>query len=233
LVCLGSGFDAAAQVGCPALVPTTYISATELHATIPADLNGAPGTSLVIGVYVALVGGTQSNILPFTVLFPFPVAQLQAWTTVESVCSEVPGFQRNQEIGDAVIENWIKNSALEICGALMKRGLSLNPADWAQPSAQTGWMSPISLLEHINGHGAALHLAAWVAARFSGDKEWPLAAALRKMYADELASLANGAYDKLFRPGAVTVETGVQVSGGDVFTSQGDADQAFRKDQVF
>ena len=236
-MCLGSGFDAAAQVACPSLVPTTVNAGkTQAAAAIPADMEGAPGTTLIIAVYVQNPDGSVSATLPFAVIFP--ALELQAWTTVDKVCSEVPGFVRSGsggELDDGVIENWIKSAAGEIAGALMKRGLSLNPADWSQPCAANGYMSPISVLEHINSHGAGMHLAAWVGARFTqGGQDWALTKLLERTYTRELQDLAAGAYDKLFRAsGAATVETGVQVSGGDIFTNKGNADQAFSKDQVF
>jgi hypothetical protein len=234
LVCLGSGFDPAAQVGCPALVTTTFVSPAEVHAAIPVSLEGAAGSSCIVNVFVSNPDGSASVALPFTVLFPYPAAQLQAWTTVGKVCGEVPGFKRNAELPDDTIEEWIRGIAQEIAGAMMHRGLSLNPADWQQPNANTGWPTPSAVLENLNSHGAAVHLASWVAARFSaGGNDWSLTKVLERTYLRELKALEDGAYDKLFRPGAVTVETGVQVSGGDILTDRGDADQAFSKDQVF
>ena len=53
-----------AQVGCPALVPTVWVSATQLTAAIPADLAGDQGAVITISVYVQNADLSISALLP-------------------------------------------------------------------------------------------------------------------------------------------------------------------------
>jgi hypothetical protein len=231
ITCLGSGFDAAAQVGCPALVATTFVSAGELRAVIPADLAGPAGGSVVVSVFVQNVDAARSAILPFTVQFPYPISTLQGWTNIEAVAAEVPGFKRAGRIQDPTIEQWIRSVAQAIAGAMMRRGLSLSSGDWSQADSV---LMPTAggVLELINRLGAAARLAAAVASDFTAG-EWGLAKALTRDYEREVKTLDGGGYDRLFNPAAATVETGTQVSVGDIETDDGEAERAFTKDQVF
>ena len=227
VVCLGAGFDTGAQVGCPGLVATTFVSATELRAAIPADLEGRAGSSVVVSVFVQNEDGTTSATLSFTVRFG------ETWTTLEAVCGEVPQFRRGGTIPDATIEAWIWSIAQRINAIMLRRGLSLAAADWAQPAAGAVQPAPESVLELIVRYGAAARLASAVGAQFSATGEWGLAKTLRSDFDLELKALAAGEYDKVFRPGAATVETGTLAGGGDILTSDGDTEQAFSKGQVF
>jgi IPT/TIG domain len=233
IICLGSGFDSGAQVGCPALVATTFISATELHATIPSDLTGPQGGTMTLSVYVQNSDSSLSGILPFTLRFPYPVSSLQSWTTVDAVAAEVPGFKRGGRIGDPTIEQWMRSVAQSIGGAMLRRGLSLKSSDWAQPDPSSLQPTPAGVLELINRLGAAAQLAAAIAADFTSG-EWGLAKRLEARYQTEFQALAGGGYDKLFSPSyAVTEEIGPQFGGGNVTDDEGDVDPKFRKDQKF
>jgi hypothetical protein len=232
IACLGSGFDAGAQVGCPALAETTFVGAGELGAAIPADLVGPAGGSAVVSVFVQNEDGSRSAIVPFTVNFPYPASTLQSWTNVEAVCGEIPGFRRGGRIQDSTIEGWMRSIAQTIAGAMLRRGLSLDSAQWQQPDAATAMPTPAGVLELINRYGAAVRLASAIAGDFTSG-EWGLAKSLTRDFERELKALQDGGYDKLFRPGATTVESGPQFSGGDIVTDQGDAQNAFSKDQVF
>jgi hypothetical protein len=231
ITCAGSGFDTGARVGCPALVDTEFISAAEVTAAIPADLAGPAGGSLTISVYVMNEDGSISAVLPFAVRFGGD--RQQAWTSFEAVLGEVPGFKVGGDILESTIQGWIRSIAQQVNAAMLRRGLSLNPADWQQPDADTAMPTPASVLELVNRYGAAARLAAVVGARFSADREWSLAKALREDFKREIDALEGGKYDKLFRPSAATVEAGPQAAAGDISLSSGDADQAFSKDQVF
>lgn len=229
---LGSGFDTGAQVGCPVLVPTTRVSVTELHAAIPADLVGPAGGSFSVVVYAQNEDGSQSPAQAFRVLFPRSENILQAFTSVEAVAAEVPGFKRGGTISDATIGQWIRSIAQSITGVMMRRGYSLNPSAWQQPDSATAMPAPAGVLELINRYGAASRLAAAIAGQFSTG-EWGLAKTLQTDYVREFKALSEGQYDKLFRPSSATIETDQQVSVGDIVTDDGAAEQAFTKDQVF
>jgi hypothetical protein len=231
ITCLGAGFDAGAQIGCPVLVATEYVSDTELTAVIP-ELLGEPGQELEIVVYVRNEDATLSTSKTFTVLFDREESELQGYTDVVAVAGEVPGFQRGGQIKDSTIETWIRSLAQTINGELMRRGLPLDPVRWQTPDAATGMPAAGAVLENINRLGAAARLAAAVGSQF-GSSESGLAKDLRESYMRELKNVREGSYDKLFRPSAATVETDGQVSVGDIETDSGDAEQAFRKDQVF
>ncbi|MGE5570118.1 MAG: IPT/TIG domain-containing protein [Rhodospirillales bacterium] len=228
VVCLGAGFDPGAQVGCPALVETTFVSVGEVRAAIPADLVGPAGGSFQISVYVRNEDGAISAVLPFTVTFGWPSGDLQSWTSIEAVCGEVPGFRRGAAVSDAQIQVWMRSVAQSIAGAMLRRGLSLDPAQWQQPDAGTAMPAASGLLELVNRLGAAAQLAAVVGGQFT-QGEWGLAKTLERRFEREMKALAEGGYDKLFRPAAATVESGRQAYGGDI----GDASPAFSKDQVF
>ena len=229
----GSGFDTAAQVGCPALVDTTYVNSTTLQATIPAELVGPEGGQMAIVVFVQSADASLSNVVQFTVLFPS--AALQAWTTIDRVVAEVPGFQRGgASITDSAINNWIVSIAQSVSSCLLRRGLPLDPAQWQQPVGANASPSPQAVLEQINRYGAAARLAAAVSAQFSGGGEWGLAKDLAASYKTEFNLLSNGEYDKLFSPTAATVESGQQVDAGGIGLNTGGWDgQAFRKGQTF
>jgi hypothetical protein len=210
----GSNFDVTAQVGCPALVATVWVSATQLQATVPASLSGPPAGTLVVNVYVKNSDGSLSVvILPFTAKFPYPAPEYQSWTSLVPVCGEVAGFKRGGNIADSTIEQWMRSVAQSINGALIRRGLSLNPADWQQPDPVSGNPGPGGLLEQINRLGAAARLAAAVGGQFTGGK-YGLATQLSADYMREFALLENGDYDKLFNPAAATVDTGPYFGAG-------------------
>jgi len=232
ITCLGFGFDAGAQVGCPALAETTFVSAGELEAAIPADLVGPAGGSAIVSVFVQNEDGSRSAIVSFTVAFPYPSSSLQSWTNIEAVCGEVPGFRRGGRIQDATIEGWMRSIAQTIAGAMVRRGLSLDSTAWQQPDAATAMPTAAGVLELINRYGAAARLAGAMASDFTAG-EWGLAKSLQRDFERELKALGDGGYDKLFRPAAATVETGTQFAGGDIETDDGEAEQAFSKNQVF
>jgi hypothetical protein len=219
----GSGFDTGSQAACPVLVATDYVSPNELTATIPEDLGGAGGTSLSIGVYVRNSDGSASAALPF--LVQFPATRLQGYTDVAAVAGEVVGFQRGGNITDQQIGNWIKTTAQEINGAMLRRGLPLDPALW-QAAGTAASPDPSDVLEMLNRMGAAASLAAAVASQFPGGDS-PLAAGLAKTYGRTLASLRAGDYDKLFLPAAATEEPGQLFGAGAM------AEPTFRKNQIF
>ncbi len=227
ITCLGAGFDSGAQVGCPALVATTFVSAGEVRAAIPADLVGPAGGSMVVSVFVQNVDGTRSGILPFTVQFPYPAATLQSWTSVDAVAREVSGFKRGGRIEDATIEGWIRSVAQGINGVMLGRGLSLKSADWAQADAGTAMPTASGVLELVNRLGAAARLAAAIAGDFT-QGEWGLEKSLRRDYERELKRLEEGGYDALFRPGSAK-----EFEGGDLVTDAGDVERAFTKEQIF
>lgn len=230
----GSGFDAGAEVGCPALVATTYVSAESLTAEIPADLAGpATGGSFIISVFVRNENGAASGVQLFTVRFGYPESRLQAYTTVDDVAKQVPMFQRGGEISDDTIETWIRQVAQQINAALLGRGISLKPADWPEVDPDTAMASPSAVLELANSLGAANRLAAAVSANFGG-QEWPLTRTLRDGFEAELKAIRTGAYDRLFKTSAATVETGAQFAGGGMDVNEdGEPDRAFTKGQVF
>ena len=227
VVCLGAGFNAGAQVGCPGLVATTFVSATELRAAIPADLEGRAGSSVVVSVFVQNEDGSTSATITFTVRFG------TTWTSLEAVCGEVPQFRRGGTIPDATIEAWIWSIAQAVNAIMLRRGLSLSAADWQQPAAGTVEPEPASVLELIVRYGAAARLAAVIGSQFSGQGEWGLVKALRADFERELNALSKGEYDKVFRPGAATIESGQLAGGGDIATSKGETESAFSKGQVF
>src|SRR5580700_8307783 len=155
----GSGFTAGSQVGCPALVATTFVSATQLTAVIPPNIGGPAGGSTAVGVFVMNADGSTSGVVMFQV--QFPPSQLQSWTTVDAVCGEVPGFARGGQISDTQIANWIASVRQSITGAMLGRGLSLDPALWQQPDDSAN-PDPGDVLEMINRYGAAARLSAAV-----------------------------------------------------------------------
>lgn len=225
----GSGFDTGSQAACPVLVATDYVTPTELTATIPEDLGGAGGTSLTIGVYVRNSDGSASAALPF--LVQFPATRMQAWTTVEAVAGEVPGFARGGKITDTQIGNWIRTTAQEINGAMLRRGLPLDPALWQAANAAAS-PDPSDLLEMLNRMGAAASLAAAIGSQF-GAGEFAIAKTLAGTYQRTLSALKSGDYDKLFLPGAATEEAGPQLAAGDMSREDGSSSAAFTKDRVF
>jgi hypothetical protein len=226
----GTGFSTGSQAACPVLVPTTYLSATTLSAEIPGDLVGAAGTSLAVGVYVRNEDGTASAAVTFTVLFP--AEKLQSWTTVDKVVKAVPGFKRGGQIGDDDIQEWIAETAQEVAAAMVKRELPIDPAAWPACDA-AAFPTPQGLLEMINRAGAAACLAAAIASNFSAASPWAVQTGLQKQYDRQLAALKAGDYDKLFRPGAATVESGPLLAAGDTSLADGTPSAVFTKDQVF
>ncbi len=229
ITCLGAGFDSGARIGCPALVQTTFVSSGELHADIPADITGPPGGELVIAIFVENEDGSRSATLPFTVRL---ATVLQGWTTAAAVAAEVPGFKRGGRISDATIEVWVRSYAQIIAGALLARGISLDPTTWQAVSDVTGMPAPAGVLELANRLGAAARLATAVGGEFS-QGEWALAKSLQSEFKRELDRLESGFYDKLFLPSAPTRETGSQFSPGDVSNEDGDPERSFTKGQIF
>lgn len=221
----GAGFISGARLALPAFIPTTFVSAVQLTAAIPADLLASGAPSLALSVFVQNPDGLRSAALTFTVVFA-PLAQ--AWTTVDRVAKEVPGFHRGGRIDDATIENWIRSIAQSIAGAMLRRGLPLDPAQWPTPDPSTGIPAAIGVLELINRLGAAAPLAAAIASDFTSG-EWGLAKSLEQRYQSERKALASGDYDCLFKAAAPTIETTASLSTGDTADSQ----PAFTKDQVF
>jgi hypothetical protein len=225
----GSGFTAASQVGCPALVATAFVSATQITAAIPANLSGPAGGSTAIGIFVFNADGTTSGVVMF--LVEFPPNQMQAWTTVDAVCGEVPGFARGGQISDTQISNWIASVRQSITGAMLGRGLSLDPALWQQPD-DTANPDPSDVLEMINRYGAAARLSAAVSSLFSTGPS-DLTNQLKSAYGSEMARMEKGGYDKLFLPSAGTLDPGPELSVGDMSSPSGRSEVKFRKDQRF
>ena len=225
----GTGFTAGSRVCCPAAVATTYISAGQVQAEIPASFQGPDGTTVLIAVFVAGADGTATNGVLFTV--QMPAAKLQTYTTLEAVCSEVPGFARGGQIADGTIQLWMSSVAQVIKGAMLRRGLSLSPADWQQAGTD-GTMAPAEVLELINRMGAAARLAAAVVSLF-GNADAAFSKNLSAAYKDELARLEDGAYDKSFKPAAATMESGPLLAYGDTSRADGDSSAAFTKEKVF
>jgi hypothetical protein len=227
VTCLGSGFTAASRIACPVLVATTLVDAGTLTGTIPVEIAGEG--SMPIGVYVVNGDGSRSAVVTFTVVFG--PAALQSWTTVQAVAGEIPGFVRGGKILDAHIETWMRSVAQSIAGALLKRGLSTDPSTWQQPDA-AGEMSAASVLEMINRLGAASRLATAVASQF-GPGQSGLSTNLGAAFSAEMKALRDGDYDKLFRPGAATVESGPLLSAADLTNDDGTSSAAFTKGRVF
>lgn len=229
----GTGFDSGSRVGCPVLVDTTFVSSTSLVATVPDDLLGAEGTSMLIGVFVLNADGSASNAVSWTV--EFPAVSLQSWTSIADVCGEVPQFQRGERapVKDTTIRLWLKSITQTVNGVLMRRGLPTDAAQWPAAAAGSATPVPVAVLGQIVRLGAAARLASAIGSQFAADKEWGLATSLRKDFERELAALGNGEYDRLFNDAAAVVESGQLVSGGDSFTATGVSRQAFTKGQVF
>ena len=228
LTCTGAGFPPGARVGCPALVDTVRVSDAELQAEIPLGIAGPAGGSMVVAVFIETEGGERSATLPFTVIFP--AAKLQTWTEIGAVCGEVPGFKRGGRIADATIEVWMRSAAQAIAAAMLRRGLSLDAADWQQPGTDA-MPSPAGVLELINRYGAAMRLASAIGGDVPG--EWSLARDLRKDFEQQLKALRDGEYDKLFRPQAATVDADAQAGMGELVDGAGDVERAFSKTKVF
>ena len=228
ITCLGSGFVPGSQVGCPVLVPTTYVDAGTLTAEIPAEMAGAAGTQMQVLVWVQNADGAPSNGVTFCVVFP--AVTLQGWTTVDAVVAEIPGFARGGRIKDSDIRTWIRSVGQEIAAEMLRRGLSMDPATWQQ-AGTAGMPDPADVLEMINRMGAAARLAAAVGANMPA--EWGVAKGLERSYLRQLAALRAGDYDKMFRPGAATVEAGPQLAFGDTTLVDGSSSSAFRKEQKF
>ena len=157
---------------------------------------------------------------------------MASWTTIDAVVGEVPGFARGGVISDTQIATWIVTVSQSVAGALLRRGLPLDEAEW--PAAgQSGMPTGSSTLEMITRLGAAATLAAAVAAQFTAG-EFHLAKVLQRRYEDELKALRAGDYDKLFRAAAATIETGGQLAVGDqTDPDTGEDTTAFRKEDVF
>jgi hypothetical protein len=222
----GAGFTSGSQAACPSLVATTYVDAGTLTAAIPADVTGPAGGSVVVNVFVQNDDGTVSAALPFTVLFPATL--LQTWTTIDAVCGEVSGFKRGGSVSDDQINIWMRSIAQTIAAVMLKRGLPLNPALWPAPDP-TASPSPAELLEMINRLGAAARLAATIGAQFvAGGGEWGVAKGLRTAFDDEIVTLREGEYDKVFLAAASTVEPGPLLGAGPAWS-----EPAFTKGRVF
>ncbi|HWQ55674.1 MAG TPA: IPT/TIG domain-containing protein [Bryobacteraceae bacterium] len=227
----GSGFDAGARIGLGGtLLETTRVSAGQLTAVVPADLVGTAGSTAVLAVLVQNEDAAQSGTLPVTVVFPFAAGE--CWTTLDAVVAEVPNFKRGGGIQDGTILGWMRSIAQSINGAMLRRGLSLDAADWQQPAAGSASPTPQSVLELINRYGAAARLAAAVGGQF-GSGEWGFAKDIRAQFEREFKALESGSYDKLFRPAAATIETGRQFDGGDLENAGGAVERAFSKTKVF
>jgi hypothetical protein len=224
----GAGFDPAARVACPSWAETTYVSAVQLTAIVPA-IDGAPGTSVAVAVLVANPDGGISAVRTFMVVIG--TDRLQTWTTIDAVCGEVPQFLRGQSIKDSTIQTWMRSVAQAIEAAMVRRGLPLDASQWQQPGLNAG-PDPASVLEMINRLGAAARLASAIAGNF-GSGDWALRANLQKQYDAEIARLDAGQYDKFFRPGAATVESGPLLAAGDMTDDFGNVERSFTKGKVF
>jgi IPT/TIG domain len=227
----GSGFDTTAKVGCPVLVETTDTSSVSLQATIPPDLNGPAGAQMLIGVFVQNADGSISNMVQFTVLFP--AVNLQAWTSIDQVCGEIPNFIRGGSIPDSTITTWIQSISQSVSSCLLRRGLPMDPTLWWQPTPSDASPTPAAVLEQITRYGAAARLAAAISGQFAGGGEWGLQKNLDAAFAAEMKLLSQGSYDKLFQPAAATEETGQLVDTGQITTQRGGSGQAFYKEQRF
>lgn len=211
---------------------TVWVSATELTAAIPSSLTGPPAGSLTVNVYVQNSDGSLSAIVPFTVQFAWPVAKFQSWTSIVAVCAEVPNFKRGGNIADSTIEQWMRSVAQAINGALVRRGLSLNPAVWQQAAAATGNPAPSGWLEMVNRLGAAARLAGAVGGQFTAGK-FGLAVQLKADYDREMKLLDDGLYDMLFDPNAAQIDTGPYFGAGAmVDPATGLPVQAFTRESV-
>lgn len=219
----GAGFDAGSQIGCPTLVPTTFVNSTTLTAVVPGEITGADGSQIAIGVFVRNSDGTSSAVVTFTV--EFPQTRLQAWTKVGVVVKAVPGFQRGGDIKDDDIQNWIAEVAQEIAATMVKRALPLDPSVWPA-QAQPGMPTAQGLLEMINRAGAAARLASAIASNFTAG-QWGVQKDLQTQYERQLKALGNGDYDKLFLVAAATTEP------GPLLGAETGHCPTFRKDQVF
>jgi hypothetical protein len=225
ITCTGTGFDAGAQVGCPTLVPTTFVNSTTLMATIPAALAGPQGSSMQVAVFVLGSDQSTSAVQMFTA--QFPDTTLQAWTSVDAVAAEVPGFKRGGQISDNTIQTWIRSIAQEIAAEMMRRGLSLDPTTWQLPQS-AGQPDPSDVAEMINRMGAAARLAAAVGAQFSAAQgEWSVSKNLMAAYLRQLTALRNGDYDKFFNPSAATVDAAPQLAASTAYHP------LFRTEKVF
>lgn len=221
----GAGFDAGSQVCCPTVALMTFVSSTQLIAAIPANLAGPDGGTTQIGVFVLGSDGSISAVILFSV--QFPPAKLQAWTTVDAVTAEVPGFKRGGIINDDQIGTWIRSIAQNIAAEMVRRGLSLDPSTWQQPGT-TANPDPVDVLEMINRMGAASRLASAIGAQFgAAGQQWGVAKNLESAYQDQLHGLREGDCDKFFLPAAATVDVLPQLAA-----STGGR-PAFRKEQVF
>jgi hypothetical protein len=110
---------------------------------------------------------------------------------------------------------------------MVRRGLSLSPADWQQPTTSAE-PNPVDILEMINRMGAASRLASAVGLQFTAaGQQWAVAKNLESAYQDQLHAMREGDYDKFFSPSAATVDVQPQLAA-----STGER-PAFRKDQVF
>lgn len=227
---LGSGFDTGALVGCPVLVATSRISASELRASIPEDLAGPVSGSIAVSVYVQNEDGSISDVHTFTVVLGD--AESLSWTTVDAVAAEVPGFALGGAISDSTIRVWMRSVAQMIAAAMLRRGLSIGGAGWESADAVSGMPAAAGVLEQMNRLGAAARLAAAIGGQF-GPGEWTLAKTLAEDFRRELKRLEDGQYDRIFSTTAATVETGPQVEGGDLVTDDGDVERAFSREQVF
>ena len=152
------------------------------------------------------------------------VPTVAGWTTLEKIAGEVPGFIRGGRITDAQIVVWGDSIEQQINAVMRRRGLSLVAADWSDASGA-------DLLEMINRLGAGAQLSAAVAGQFSAG-EWGLTKAIERRFEREMKALGDGDYDKLFRPGAATVESGTLFAGGDMTDDEGEVERAFEKGKV-
>ena len=223
----GTGFTAGAQIGCPSLVNTVFVSSTQLTAVIP-QMEGPAGGSMLISVFVVNGDQTLSNVVTFTVQFPRLAAQ--GWTTIDLVCGEVPGFTRGGNIPDKTITGWIQSISQSVTSCLLRRGLPLDPTLWQQADPLSADPSAAATLELITRYGAASRLVAAISSQFSGGSN-ALQTNLQSSYNREFQLLASGAYDKLFLPTAATEISGPSLASNLQSGQQGHS--MFRKDKVF
>jgi hypothetical protein len=126
-----------------------------------------------------------------------------SFTTIDSVAARFPGFQRgvaNQNPSDAQIQAWIDNHAARITALAVARGYDLTSLASSNPQA-------FSLLALINDVGASADLGDALYSLLGPEASpqgWANPNFLRKSFADMLAELDRGDYDKLFIPDART-----------------------------
>ena len=160
-----------------------------------------------------------------------------SFTTIDAVAARYPGFQRgvaNQSPSDAQIQAWIDNHAARLTALAAARGYDLTSLETSNPRA-------CSLLALINDVGASADLGDALYSLLGPEASpqgWANPNFLRKSFADMLAELARGDYDKLFIPDARTGDAypafgGTAGQETDPEDSESDVNVAFRKNDDY